>query len=129
MFLQIESSRAGDVAIVQCKGRLVRGNPILALRDAVTRFHDARIVVLDLTALESMDGGGLGTLVLLYRWARERHVQLKLVNVNPFVREMLDRTHLSCVFDVSSVEDAVEILCSAEEPMHEPMAEMSRAVA
>ena len=126
MYLQIESSRAGDVAIVQCKGRLVRGNPVIALRDAVTRFHDARIVVLDLTALENIDGGGLGMLVLLHRWARERGVQIKLVNANAFVREMLDRTRLSCVFDVSSVEDAVEILCNAEEAM--PMA-ASRAVA
>ena len=126
MYLQIESSRAGDVAIVQCKGRLVRGNPIFALRDAVTRFHDARIIVLDLTALENLDGGGLGLLVLLYRWAREYGVQIKLVNANAFVREMLDRTRLTCVFDVSSVEDAVEILCSAEESM--PLV-VNRAVA
>lgn len=126
MYLQIESSRAGDVAILQCKGRLVRGNPVLALRDAVTRLHDVRIIVLDLTALENLDGGGLGMLVLLHRWAREHDVQIKLVNVNTFVREMLDRTRLTCVFDVSSVEDAVEILCSAEEPLR---LEVSRAVA
>jgi anti-anti-sigma factor len=126
MYLQIESSRAGDVAILQCKGRLVRGNPVFALRDAVTRHFDARIIVLDLTALESLDGGGLGMLVLLHRWAREHQVQIKLVNANPFVREMLDRTRLTCVFDVSSVEDAVEILCNAEEQM--PIV-VSRAVA
>jgi anti-anti-sigma factor len=107
---------------------LVRGNPILALRDAVTQHHDARIIVLDLTTLENMDGGGLGMLVMLYRWAREHHVQIKLVNANPFVREMLDRTRLSCVFDVSSVEDAVEILCNAEEPAPLPLV-TSRAVA
>jgi anti-anti-sigma factor len=128
MYLQIESSRAGDVAILQCKGRLVRGNPILALRDAVTRHHDARIIVLDLTALENLDGGGLGMLVMLYRWAREHDVQIKLVNANPFVREMLDRTRLSCVFDMSSVEDAVEILCSAEETIPMPLV-VNRAVA
>jgi len=126
MSLQIESSRAGDVAIVQCKGRLVRGNPLQSLREAVMRFPDARIVVLDLTALENIDGGGLGTLVFLHRWAREHAVQIKLVNANSFIREMLDRTRLTCVFDVSSVEDAVEILCNAEEPM--PLA-VSRAVA
>lgn len=126
MYLQIESSRAGDVAILQCKGRLVRGNPVLALRDAVMRYPDMRIIVLDLTALETLDGGGLGMLVFLHRWALENEVQLKLVNVNPFVREMLDRTRLTCVFDVSSVEDAVEILCNAEETM--PL-EVNRAVA
>jgi anti-anti-sigma factor len=127
MYLQIESSRAGDVAILQCRGRLVRGNPVLALRDAVTRLQDVRIIVLDLTALENLDGGGLGMLVLLHRWAQENDVQIKLVNANPFVREMLDRTRLTRVFDVSSVEDAVEILCSAEEPRMS--LELSRAVA
>jgi HptB-dependent secretion and biofilm anti anti-sigma factor len=127
MYLQIESSRAGDVAILECKGRLVRGNPVLALRDAVTRLHDVRIIVLDLTALENLDAGGLGMLVLLHRWARGNDVQIKLVNANTFVREMLDRTRLTCVFDVSSVEDAVEILCSAEEPRMS--LEVSRAVA
>jgi anti-anti-sigma regulatory factor len=66
-------------------------------------------------------------LVLLHRWAQENDVQIKLVNANPFVREMLDRTRLTRVFDVSSVEDAVEILCSAEEPRMS--LELSRAVA
>jgi len=31
------------------------------------------------------------------------------------VRELLDRTRLVCVFDVASVDDAVEILCTPED--------------
>jgi hypothetical protein len=40
------------------------------------------------------------------------------VNPSDFVREMLDRTRLSCVFDISSVNDAVEILCTSHHASH-----------
>jgi anti-anti-sigma factor len=71
------------------------------------------MVVLDLTDVEMLDGGGLGMLVFLHRWTRDHGIQLKLVNPSTFVREMLDLTHLSCVFNISSVEDVVEILCTS----------------
>jgi anti-anti-sigma regulatory factor len=72
-----------------------------------------------------LDGGGLGMLVFLHRWTRDNGIQLKLVNPSEFVREMLDRTRLSCVFDISSVDAAVEILCTS----HRASQDASRAVA
>ena len=116
MSLKICSQQAGDVAIVECQGRLIRGKPVLALREAITRLRKVRIVVLDLSHIETMDAGGLGTLVLLHRWLRDNGSQLKLVNPNTFVRELLESTRLTCVFNIASVDDAVEILCDAEEP-------------
>jgi anti-anti-sigma factor len=70
-------------------------------------------VVLDLTEVEMLDGGGLGMLVFLHRWTRDHGIQLKLVNPSNFVREMLDRTRLTCVFNISSIDDVVEILCTS----------------
>jgi anti-anti-sigma factor len=111
MSYTIQSQRAGDVAILQCHGRIVRGESLVNLRNAVTQLQKVRIVVLDFSGVETIDGGGLGMLVLLRRWTADNGTQLKLVNPNAFVREMLDRTHLTGIFDISSVEDAVEILC------------------
>ena len=84
MSFTIQSQQAGDVAILQCHGRIVRGEPLVTLKTGDNR------------------------------------TQLKLVNPNAFVREMLDRTRLTCVFDIASVDDAVEILCDevAAAPMH-----------
>lgn len=113
MALRIRSEQAGDVAVLQCAGRIVRGEPIHFLKDAVTCLRDPRLVVVDLTEVEMLDGGGLGMLVFLHRWTRDHGIQLKLVNPSHFVREMLDRTHLTCVFNISSMEDVVDILCTS----------------
>jgi anti-anti-sigma factor len=128
MSLHIKSEQAGDVAVLQCSGRIVRGEAIHFLRDAVTSLNKPRMVVLDLTDIEMLDGGGLGMLVFLHRWTRDNGIQLKLVNPSTFVREVLDRTRLSCVFNISSVEDVVEILCTS---IHTEQAEprVGRAVA
>lgn len=112
MSLHIKSEQSGDVAVLQCAGRIVRGEALHLLKNAVTGLTQPRVVVLDLTEVEMIDGGGLGMLVFLHRWTRDADIQLKLVNPSSFVREMLGRTRLTCVFNISSVDDAVEILCT-----------------
>jgi anti-anti-sigma factor len=113
MSLHIKREQTGDVAVLQCAGRIVRGEALHFLRDAVTGLSRPRVVVLDLTEVEMLDGGGLGMLVFLHRWTRDHGIQLKLVNPSNFVREMLDRTRLTCVFNISSIDDVVEILCTS----------------
>jgi anti-anti-sigma factor len=125
MSLHIKREQTGDVAVLQCAGRIVRGEALHFLKDAVTGLSRPRVVVLDLTEVEMLDGGGLGMLVFLHRWTRDHGIQLKLVNPSNFVREMLDRTRLSCVFNISSIDDVVEILCT---PVNVTMA-VNRAVA
>jgi anti-anti-sigma factor len=111
--LSVKSERAGDVAVIKCAGRIVRGHET-ALRNAVLQEKLARVIVLDLTEVESVDAGGLNLLVYLHRWTESNRTHLKLVNPRPFVHQMLTRTHLNCVFDISSFDDALDVLCSSE---------------
>jgi anti-anti-sigma factor len=110
MTLKIEVQHTGDVAVVNCVGRIVRGDASCNLKNAVMTQRGARIVVLDLSDVEMVDGGGLGMLVFLRRWTSENGMQLKLVNPSHLVRELLERTQLTRIFDISSVEDALVIL-------------------
>jgi anti-anti-sigma factor len=111
MPLHITIEQTADVAVLQCAGRIVRGRAVHFLHQAVTSLKPARIIVLDVSRVKTIDGGGLGELVFLYRWARGNAIQLKLVNPSNFVRTMLERTGLTRVMCISAVDDVVEILC------------------
>ena len=108
--LTIDVEKTGDVAVVRCNGRIVRGEEVRTLRSAVVSEKGNRIVVLDLSEVEMLDAGGLTTLLSLHQWARSRGVQLKLVNPSHFVREILTRTQLDHVFDISTLNHALIVL-------------------
>jgi anti-anti-sigma factor len=108
--LTIDVEKTGDVAVVRCSGRIVRGDEVRTLRSAVVSEKGSRIMVLDLSEVESLDAGGLTTLLSLHQWARSRGVQLKLVNPSHFVREVLTRTRLDHVFDISTLDHALFVL-------------------
>jgi anti-anti-sigma factor len=111
--LTVKVERAGDVVVVKCAGRVVRGQESV-LRSAVLQEKLARIVVLDLTDVESIDAGGLNLLVSLHRWTEGNRAHLKLVNPCPFVYQMLTRTHLDCVFDISTFDHALAVLANCK---------------
>jgi anti-anti-sigma factor len=113
VMLTIDVEKNSEVAVVHCSGRLVRGVEVCALRNAVVS-QTARIVMLDLSQVEFMDAGGLNTLVSLHHWTGSHGIQLKLTNPSPLVREMLTRTHLNRLFDISSLRDVLTILGVAD---------------
>lgn len=112
--LTIDVERNGGVAVVHCSGRLVRGVEVSTLRNAVVLEMATRVVVLDLSRVEFMDAGGLNSLVSLYHWTRDHGVRFKLANPSRLVREMLTRTRLNRVLDMSSLHDVLRILSGSE---------------
>ncbi len=108
--LTIQVEKNGDLSVVKCSGRVVRGQEVHALRTAVIAEKQSRIIVLDLTEVQSLDAGGLNTLVSLHTWAVGRGVQFKLANPSPFVYQMLRRTQLDRVLDISTFHRALFFL-------------------
>ncbi|HWY56636.1 MAG TPA: STAS domain-containing protein [Terriglobales bacterium] len=112
--LTIDVEKSGDVAVVRCVGRIVRGAEVGTLKNAVFSENDIRIVVIDLSDVDMLDAGGLTALLSLHQWARNRNIQLKLVNPSHFVNEVLTRTGLDHVFDISTFEHALFVLSAAD---------------
>ena len=112
--LTITVDRNGMLAVVRCRGRIVRGQEVHTLRTAVVAEKQSRIIVLDLTDVESLDAGGLNTLVSLHTWAAGRGVELKLANPSPFVHQVLQRTRLDRVLDISTFRRALFVLSGTE---------------
>lgn len=111
--ITVKSDRAGDVAVIKIAGRIVRGQES-TLNNAVLAQKCSRTIVLDLSDVEALDAGGLNLLVSIHGWTERNNIHLKLVNPNSFVHEMLTRTHLDWVFDVSTFHDALEVLGNCE---------------
>jgi anti-anti-sigma regulatory factor len=85
--------KVGEMATIECAGRFVRSGAAFKLRDAVRSQTDARVVVLDLTEMHALGGGGLGVLVLLERWAQDHDIRFKLFNPSGPVRDKLKHVY------------------------------------
>ncbi len=110
MELQYEIERLQDVAVVRCSGRMVRGAALDGFRRGIEQLNGLRVLVLDLSDIQQIDAGGLGTLLLVRRWAMQNSARLKLVNPPMFFRRVLEATKLNSVFEISSLKDALYIL-------------------
>ena len=108
----ISSEQIGDVAVLQCAGRVVGPEAPSRLKDALTCLSQPRIVVLDLAAVQMIDARGLGMLVFLHNWACANGIQVKLVNPSRLVRKVLSVTGLTSVLQISSVDDVIEMFCN-----------------
>jgi anti-anti-sigma regulatory factor len=76
--LNVNVAKIGELAVLGCEGRIVERESAYKLREAVTAQTDARIVVLELSEVRAIGGGGLGMLVSLQRWAREHNIRFLL---------------------------------------------------
>ena len=78
----------------------------MKLREAVTSQTESSVVVLDLTEVRVIGGGGLGMLLLLHKWAPDHDIRFKLFNPSDPVRDKLK--HVEC--DIATLEQMIGIL-------------------
>lgn len=108
MSLQLATRYLGDIAIVNCIGRIVLGDESAALRQHVKELlAESPNVVLNLAQVTYVDSSGVGVLMSLYTSARSGYGSIKLANLTTRVRDLLQITKLATVFEVfDSPEDA-----------------------
>jgi anti-sigma B factor antagonist len=104
--LLMETREVGRVTIVRCKGRIVAGGEVEALRAHVAHLlRDRRSIVLHLGEVVFIDSSGLGTMVRTLTSTRQVHGDLKLCDVPEAIRKMLLLSHLHKLFDSHESED------------------------
>ena len=102
----IHIDNVGEMAIIECAGRFVRNQAASQLRDAVTSQTDVQVVVLDLTEMHAIGGGGLGMLVVLQKWAQDHDIRFKLFNPSRPVRDKLKHVE----FEIATLEQMMTLL-------------------
>jgi len=111
--LRVEIRSLPPVVTLGCIGRIVLGLEAETLRCMATSRLE-RHLVLDLRGVHCVDAAGLGLLVELHNWARERDRSLAVANPSPHVRRLMALTNLASVLNLAA-EDArvVEDECEA----------------
>ena len=105
MQLRLSTRTIDGVLILDCAGRIIFGEESAQLRDMVKQLiAEKRNLVLNLSGVNYIDSGGLGTLVALYTTSRNHGSSIKLANLTRHVGDLLQVTKLVTIFDVYDSE-------------------------
>jgi len=102
--LTVTVQNLGDVVILQCQGRIVRGEETAILCAAVQQH--GRDISLDLSGVSAIDAAGIGFLVSL----QAAGIYLKLMNPTEQVRGVLRLTNLESVFEIYESQSIDKII-------------------
>ncbi len=103
--LHFETRSYGDVAVLDCSGRLVYREEAQVLCDRVAELLQSyRSVVVNLAGVSVIDGAGLGSLVSCVEKAHEMGRNVIWCGFQRNIQRLVDLTRLSRVLDVFETE-------------------------
>ena len=102
--LTVTVKNSDDGVVLQCQGRIVRGDETAILCAAVRQ--EGRNVTLDLTEVDAIDAAGIGSLVSL----QASGIYLTLLNPTAQVREVLRVTQLESIFEIRESRATKELI-------------------
>ena len=106
MSVKLNSRQVGDVSVVDVAGRITLGEGSSALRDLLREMvgKGQKKILLNLGEVSYIDSSGIGELVSGFTTVTNSGGQLKLLNLNKRVKDLLQITKLYTVFDVHEDE-------------------------
>ena len=108
MSVKLNTRQVGDVSVVDVAGRITLGEGSSALRDTLRGMvgKDQKKILLNLGEVSYIDSSGIGELVSGFTTVTNSGGELKLLNLNKRVKDLLQITKLLTVFDVHEDEAA-----------------------
>jgi anti-sigma B factor antagonist len=106
MSFKAVSREVGGVTVIDMDGRITLGEGSDLLRDLISEKLGAgqKKIVMNLAGVNYIDSTGLGELVAGYRQVKSQGGELKLMNLNKKVSDLLQITKLYAVFDIHNDE-------------------------
>jgi anti-anti-sigma regulatory factor len=112
--LILHLERIGEMALIECEGRMVGSEAAFTLREAVNSQRDARIIALDLSELLAIGGECLDMLVFLQQWAHDNDIRLKLFNPRHSVWDSLAQISSMQEFKIATLDEMMALLAGAD---------------
>ena len=107
MSLKINIRETADAAILDMSGRLSLGDAVADLRDSIREAlaSDQKNILLNLAEVSYIDSSGLGQLIGSYATVTNRGGQMKLLNLQKRVNDLMQITKLLTVFETYTNEE------------------------
>ena len=105
--MKIETRKKGDVTILDLKGKILIGEGIDELRNAINdAIQDNQTkLLLNFDQVPYLDSTGLGEVVRSYTSVKKEGGTVKIVNLTQKVKDLLSVTKLITVFETFEDED------------------------
>jgi anti-sigma B factor antagonist len=108
--LSLETRVAENITVVCCKGRITYGIEAPSLYGQIAELvPNTRRVVIDLSGVEMIDAAGLGALISVALTAQASQCSVKLAAPGNLIRQLLELTRLTSVFEVYPTLDAATL--------------------
>ena len=106
MSVKLNTRQVGDVSVVDVAGRITLGEGSSALRDLMRELvgKGQKKILLNLGEVSYIDSSGIGELVSGFTTVTNSGGEMKLLNLNKRVKDLLQITKLYTVFDVHEDE-------------------------
>ena len=108
MSLKINIRETAEAAILDLSGRLTLGEALGDLRDSIREAlaGDRKNILLNLAEVSYIDSSGLGQLIGSYATVTDRGGQMKLLNLQKKVNDLMQITKLLTIFETYTGEAA-----------------------
>jgi len=108
MSLKINIRETPEAAILDISGRITLGDGLGELRDSIREAlaGDQKNILLNLAEVSYIDSSGLGQLIGSYASITSRGGQMKLLNLQKRVTDIMQITKLLTVFETYTSETA-----------------------
>ena len=105
--MEIKRRRVDEVVILDLSGEIVIGKGDVALRKEINDLimEGEKSILLNLAKIKFIDSAGIGQIVACHTTLNRAGGDLKLLNLNKKIREILTITKLIMVLDTYSDED------------------------
>jgi len=108
--VKLNTRQVGNVSVIDVAGRITLGEGSAALRETLRDMvsKNQNKILLNLADVSYIDSSGIGELVSGFTTVTNTGGQLKLLNLNKRVKDLLQITKLYTVFEVKEDEaDAI----------------------
>jgi anti-sigma B factor antagonist len=118
MSLKIQTRESAGTAILDLSGRLTLGEALGEFRDSIREAlaGDRKNILLNLAEVSYIDSSGLGQLIGSYATITDRGGQLKMVNLQKRVTDLMQITKLLTIFE--TYDDEATALASFAKTQH-----------